>query len=324
MDELISVVLPVYNVEPYLHRCVDSVLSQTYSRLEILLVDDGSTDNSGAICDEYAAKDDRIKVIHKENGGLSDARNVGIRAATGRYVTVIDSDDYVSEDYVEVLYNAVKETGCPIAFGGHRTLYESGSSVEKANGEESVLSAEETLRRILYDIDLDLSAWSKLYERRLFDTVEYPVGRLFEDAATTYLLVDLAERVAVVSKPLYMYMVRTTSITGQAFSPRKMDLITSTREMTDYVVARYPALTKAAARRLMFAYLSTLSKLAMSRQRFPKEQEELMTYIRAHRKEILQDPMIPRRDRLALHTTKLGFWFFKLVWRSYNKLRGRS
>ncbi len=324
MDERISVILPVYNVEEYLRRCVDSVLAQTYTELEILLVDDGSTDACPAICDEYAAKDSRVQVIHKVNGGLSDARNVGIRASTGRYITVIDSDDYVTPDYVETLYAAIKDTGCAMAIGGHRVVYSSGSTFDRATGERTVLTAEEALRRMLYDDGVDVSAWSKMYERHLFDEVEYPVGRLFEDTATTYRLVDLAGRVALVSKPIYRYMVRQNSITGQTFSPRKMELITSTEEMTTYVAARYPALEKAAKRRLLFAYLATLSKLATKKDRFPEERERMMAYVRAHGNEVLLDPLTPRRDRVAIYSIKVGFWFFRLVWKVYNKALGRG
>ncbi len=324
MNDLISVILPIYNVEAYLRRCIDSVIAQTYTNIEILLVDDGSPDGSPAICDEYAARDERIRVIHKENGGLSDARNAGIREARGRYVTVIDSDDYVTKDYVEVLYTAIQKAGCAIAIGSHEAIYDNGTVFDKSTGEDTVLTPQETLRRILYDDGVDLSAWAKLYDKKLFDTVEYPVGRLFEDAATTYLLIDRADAVAFISKPIYKYMIRGNSITGQSFSPRKMDLITSTEEMSTYVAEKYPALEKPAKRRLLYAYLSTLSQLAMSSTAYPAEQKIMIDYIRKNGGAVLTDKRAPIRDKAAILAAYVGFGFFKRVWSFYCKASKRK
>ena len=126
MEELISVVVPVYNVEKYIDKCINSIINQTYKNLEIILVDDGSPDNCGNICDEYAKKDNRIIVIHKENGGLSDARNTGIEVSKGKYITFIDSDDYISDNYVSFLYNLIIEYKADISIGKHYVLYENG------------------------------------------------------------------------------------------------------------------------------------------------------------------------------------------------------
>ena len=130
MKKLISIVLPIYNVENYIEKCMESVLNQTYKNIEIILVDDGSPDNCPIICDQYVKEDNRVKVVHKENGGLSDARNAGIKVANGDYITFIDSDDYVDKDYVEFLYNTIEETDADIAIGGHRVIYDSGKIIE--------------------------------------------------------------------------------------------------------------------------------------------------------------------------------------------------
>ncbi len=324
MNDLISVILPIYNVEAYLSRCIDSVIAQTYTNIEIVLVDDGSPDGCPAICDEYATRDERVRVIHKKNGGLSDARNAGICVSQGRYVTVIDSDDYVTEDYVEVMYNAIKKTNCDIAIGSHEVIYENGTIFDKSTGEDTVLTPKQTLERILYDDGVDLSAWAKLYDRSLFDTVEYPVGRLFEDAATTYLLIDKADSIAFVSKPIYKYMIRNNSITGQCFSPRKMDLITSTEEMCTYISKKYPELKNPAKRRLLYAYFSTLSQLAMSSQSYPAEQKKMMRFIRKNAMTVLLDKRAPMRDKAAILAAYIGFWFFKPVWKFYCKISKRK
>ena len=242
MEKLISIVLPIYNVEKYIEKCMDSVLNQTYKNIEVILVDDGSPDRCPKICEEYAKKDNRIKVVHKENGGLSDARNAGIKVANGEYITFIDSDDYVDEDYVEFLYNNIEKTNADIAIGAHRVLYDSGKVIEKATHENSVLKPKEVLERILYDDGIDLSAWGKLYKISLFDDIKFPKGRLFEDSATTYMLVDKAKKIAVNSESKYNYIIRKDSISNASFSPQKMDLITSTREMSEYIKNKYPDL----------------------------------------------------------------------------------
>ena len=324
MDDLISVILPVYNVEKYIDRCLESVLNQTYKNIEIILVDDGSKDNCPKICDEYAKKDNRVRVIHKTNGGLSDARNAGIKIAKGKYITLIDSDDYVEKDYVDFLYNLIQESNAKMSICSHTVLYENGTRLEKATHEHSILDAKTTLKRILYDDGIDLSAWAKMYKKELFDTVQYPKGRLFEDAATTYLLIDQCDKIAIGSESKYYYIIRSNSITTKSFSPKKMQLIQSTKEMCEYVKDKYPDLEKATDRRLMYAYLSTLSQLANSKEKYPNEQKEIMKYIKPNRKQILKDKNITKRDRLGLYSTIFGFNFYKYIWALYKKLTGRT
>ena len=250
---LISVVVPIYKVEEYINKCLDSIINQTYKNLEIILVDDGSPDNCGKICDDYVKKDKRIKVIHKINGGLSDARNKGIEKAKGEYITFIDSDDYIEKEYVELLYKTIIEEDSDIAIGSHTVLYETGMELKKATGEKTLLTPKKVLERILYDDNIDYSAWAKLYKIELFKKIKYPKGRLFEDAATTYKLIDSSKKIAINSKSIYNYIIRNNSITNAAFSKKKMDLIISTKEMCNYIKDKYPDLEKACNRRLMWA-----------------------------------------------------------------------
>lgn len=323
-EELISVILPIYNVEKYLEKCLKSVINQTYKNLEIILVDDGSKDNSPKICDEYAVKDKRIVVIHKSNGGLSDARNAGIEIAKGKYITLIDSDDYVEKDYVQFLYQLIKENNAEMSICSHTVLYTNGTRIEKETGEHLVLDPKTTLEKILYDEGIDLSAWAKMYKKELFDNVKYPKGRIFEDAATIYLLIDECKKIALGSESKYYYIIRDNSITTKGFSPKKMQLIDSTQEMCDYVKNKYPDLEKAADRRLMYAYLATLSQLANCKDKYPEEQKKLMEYIKQNRKKALKDKRIKKRDRIALYSTIFGFAFYKFVWKLYKKLTGRE
>ncbi|KXT83400.1 glycosyltransferase family 2 protein [Streptococcus panodentis] len=216
-QELISVLIPVYNVEQYLAECVNSVRNQTYQNLEIILVNDGSTDASGQICRDLAAQDSRITVMDQENQGLSGARNTGLEAAGGAYVIFVDSDDWLPEQHVARLYEKLKEYDADIAIGHHCSfrpedatfLYYSTEHFEQLYKREEMI--EEYPRRRMMD-GVFLSAWGKLYKRDLFDAVRYPVGRVAEDAFTTYKLYLQAEKIIYLNEPLYYYRLRPGSI----------------------------------------------------------------------------------------------------------------
>lgn len=315
---------PLYNVSAYLKRCIDSVVQQTYENLDIILVDDGSTDNSGVICDDYMSLDSRIRVIHKENGGLSDARNKGIEMAKGKYITFIDSDDYVDDDYIEYLYRLIKKYNTKMSICSHTVVYDNGTLLNKETGEENVISSENVLERILYDEDIDLSTWAKLYDLSLFKNIKFPVGRLYEDAATTYKLVHECNKVAIGLKSKLNYMIRNDSITNVTFSKRKLDLITSTKEMTDFVKDNYPHLSKAADRRLIYAYLSTLSQLANSSVKDKDVECFLMDYIKDNGNKVLIDKRSKTRDKIGILSTKFGFRFYQVIWVMYKKITGRN
>lgn len=199
LQPLISVIVPCYNVEEYLPKCIESILNQTYRNLEILLVDDGSPDNCGRICDEYAAKDSRIRIIHKKNGGLSDARNAALDVMTGEYVTFIDSDDYVSDDYVEYLYKIIKESGVKLSVSSYQTFVDDSSAEICTNNPlfVKIVHTNDALTGMFYQQIFDTSAWAKMYHRSLFsDGIRYPKGWLYEDLPTTYRLMMKCDYIA--------------------------------------------------------------------------------------------------------------------------------
>jgi len=316
--DLISVVVPVYNVEKYLRRCVDSILCQTYSNLEIILVDDGSPDNSGKICDDYKKKDKRIKVIHKENGGLSDARNVGIDACHGKYITFVDSDDWIERDYVEVLYDALKRNKVRISVGDVAIFYNDVKTHCDFDGKEEIVSPEQFFEKMLWGIrDLDNGAWAKLYETGLFDGVSYPKGRVYEDTATTYKLIDKCDNIVICSKPIYCYMKRRDSITQSQFDKKNMQLLDSVDGMTGYIQEKYPKLKDACKRKRLWARFSTLSHLATAKTANKKIQKELMDYIKKNSGEVLKFSQTPSRDKIAIWCSRFGFWCYRFFWKSY-------
>lgn len=225
---LISVIVPVYNVEAYLDRCVESLVNQTYKNLEILLVDDGSTDSSGALCDRWALRDTRIRVIHKPNGGLSDARNTGLRAAAGELLLFIDSDDLVNVHMAEYLLNELLRQDADISI----CTFQDFADGQDVDVQQSV-SCEDVLvqpgRETILDIyrgkgeKTAFVAWNKLYRRKLFTEhrIEYPVGRIHEDTFTTYQLLYFADKVAVLRAPMYYYRLRGGSIMHVGISVKK-------------------------------------------------------------------------------------------------------
>ena len=227
----ISVIVPIYKVEAFLHRCVDSILAQTFADFDLVLVDDGSPDSCGDICEEYARKDGRIHVIHQKNGGLSAARNTGIdwaQANSGsQWLAFVDSDDWVHPDFLLRLYTMVQETGCLLSACGY---FRTGGGDFPAMGapEYRVLSADDYYCPDEAGEDVPAIAWNKLYHKSLFDTLRYPVGKLHEDEFTTYLAVYRAGKVAVTREPLYAYYQNPVGIMLSKWTPRKLHILEAT------------------------------------------------------------------------------------------------
>ena len=248
MNDLISVIIPVYNVEAYLERCVDSVLSQTYKDLEIILVDDGSTDKSISICDAYAKKDQRIKVIHKENGGLSDARNAGLDMFNGNYVTFIDSDDWIEEDYIEYLHQLIVENQADLAVCDFNYIDEQGTlyNSPQNNGHVYIWNQKEALIKLLTGNKMETSAWAKLYKSSIFveNSIRYPYGRLFEDIPVTYVYILKSQSIVFGGRSLYNYFYRPQSISNMKFSPKRLHATEHLSMMIPQILQRYPELRK--------------------------------------------------------------------------------
>ena len=209
---LISIIVPIYKVEPYLRRCLDSIVNQTYTNLEIILVDDGSPDGCPQICDEYAVKDKRIIVIHKENGGLSAARNAGLDICKGEYISFIDSDDWVSEKYIKTLFNISTKENADIAIGEY--ISTSGNILKEQNSIFiKTFSSKEALFRLFSKNNTTYTiSCAKLYKRELFSSLRFPIGKYHEDEFTTYILFYNSKKIVYTSEILYYYYQRAGSI----------------------------------------------------------------------------------------------------------------
>lgn len=218
---MISVIVPVYNVANFLNDCLTSIINQSYNDIEIILVDDGSTDQSGEMCNKFAAKDERIRVIHQNNGGLSNARNVGLDVAKGKFVVFVDSDDYLHQKMIEKLYNAVVSWKADIACCDYTSIEFHNDSYS----EIEVFKQRDAISKLFDDYGFQCFAWNKIYKSSLFEHIRYPERKLFEDIATTYQLFKRVNRVVYIKEKLYFYRQRTNSITKTKFNKRNRDLI---------------------------------------------------------------------------------------------------
>ena len=318
---LISIVIPIYNVDKYLKKCIESVLNQTYSNLEIILVDDGSPDNCPQICDEYRKKDSRIKVIHKENGGLSDARNVGIDHAKGEYITFIDSDDYVANDYIEYLYNLIVKYGVDISCCSHLVVYNNGQYHGIDENFDESFDKIMFFQKMLYAKKCDVTAWAKLYKKDLFNDIRYPKGKIFEDIDTTYKLIDKVKKVACGYSAKYYYMIRKSSITTNGFQDKHYYMIDATLNMCDYL-KKYPELENGCTRRICYAYISTMNRMINSNYDI-NSIKELRKKILSHSKLVI-DNNCSFRERAAILILMFGLKSYVFYWNVYQKLTGRK
>lgn len=233
---LVSIVVPVYKVEQYLHECVDSILGQTYANFELILVDDGSPDHCGAICDAYAEKDPRINVIHKENGGLSDARNAGIDISKGEYITFVDSDDYLHPDYLQDMVSAALKYHAAIVQCNF--THDAGALGTENEGQqkETLFSRDEALQDMLRMKIVQVNAWAKLYQRTLFQDVRYPYGRINEDNLTTYKTIwQAASPIVCLNRYDYFYRVNFEGIMNGCFSGKRYEVLSFADEIRAYL-----------------------------------------------------------------------------------------
>lgn len=242
---MVSIIIPIYNVKNYLNKCIDSVLAQSYTDLEIILVDDGSIDGSALICEEYAKKDSRIRVIHKKNGGLSDARNVGTEIATGEWIYYLDSDDWIYPEAIKTLFDFAIKNNCPIVQGNlyyaypDHLLYRTSTEKEKQN---NILSTKDAIRELIINDRIKNFAWGKLYKSDFVKDILFPVGKFFEDSFWQHKIVDRCNRYGVVDTPLYYYRQRPDSISGTS-SERLKDLVEGNKERMTFIVSHYPEFT---------------------------------------------------------------------------------
>lgn len=315
-QRLISVIVPIYKVEDYLDKCVESILTQTYKNLEVWLVDDGSPDRCGEMCDEWAKKDSRIKVIHKPNGGLSDARNAAIDVANGEWILCVDSDDYISVDCIETLAKLALENDaeCSVI---QPLEFEEGCTTKpsEADGIE-VMDGIEAIRGMFYQTKLETSAWGKLYHRSLFeDGIRYPKGLLFEDNPTTYRLLYKSKKVAVSQRKLYYYLLRANSIEGADFTPAKLDQGLQILAL----MQTHPEITDEVGKAFRCKLASLAFHFVMKMPKDYARKDELWKYITENRWCVICDSNARMKTRIGCALSYLGIPVMKKIFERVSK-----
>lgn len=320
----ISVIVPVYNVEGLLSKCVESILNQTFKNFEILLIDDGSKDKSGDICEEFAKKDSRVKVYHKKNGGLSSARNYGMRYAEGEYYTFIDSDDFIDETMLKILYENIIENNVDLSITGVRDIYEGKTSVD-VKRERMLLSSEETLKLMLMGKKINVYAVSKLYKKTIFDDLEYPEGKAYEDS---YIIVDILKkcsRIFIDTIPQYNYYHRANSITTLQYSARDMDYIEAWTNNFDKIKDAFPSLEELGMRRVCFSYFFVLDKILLAnKEKETEDTKEIVAFLRKNGDFIANNPYFSRNRKIALKLLKINLKLYKPFPHIMNKFVQKS
>lgn len=324
-NELISVIVPVYNVERYVQRCIDSICSQTYRDIEIILINDGSTDASGKICDEAALSDSRIRTIHKENGGLSDARNAGLDVMQGEYVTFIDSDDFVAKDYIEKLYAAISSTHADISVCAESYVtLDADANIKilkrplRDYDGTLLMTAEEALSTMFRQDLYDSSACAKLYHADLFAEMRYPVGYTYEDIGTIYQIFLKSQQVVYIGDHLYLYFQREGSILHSKNSSKLYwDGILMVESQRTEVVRYYPQLQKDADCRCLSMYFHALMGADVTND--VRLKDVAWEKIKGLRFGVLFNPNGRLKARIASLLSILGREMFLSIWKVLKK-----
>ena len=300
IKEKISIIVPVYNVEAYLERCVESILKQTYTNLEILLVNDGSTDKSGELCDKLALRDHRIRVIHKENGGLSDARNRGIDEASSNLIGFIDSDDYIDEDMYETLYRQMVASKADLSMCGHYDVYHQIPEKQVAEIKTWELMPEEAIKMVMEAKILSVTAVNKLYKKALFEQLRFRIGKIAEDAFIMVDLIHQCSKIVATNEKKYYYVHRENSITTQKFSLKFLNVIEAYEQNAKMISENYPDLYDVAIMRLNWAYFYVLDRLLVDNDFKDKVLEDrLISYLKKNKRSILMDSRFTRARKMS-------------------------
>lgn len=294
-SSLVSVIVPVYNVEPFLEECLNSIVRQTYQNIEVIVVDDGSTDGSGMLCDVFGKSDKRVRVVHQSNGGLSAARNAGLGLAQGEYIAFVDSDDAVAPGFLAALLSARADVAqCAACRDKHYLQRKDGTDVSFQR-----LTPYQASERLQFDSTGDATVvWNKLYRRHLFDGVEFPVGKQHEDEFVTYRLLWKADEVCVTARPLYFYRQHPESTMGAGFSPRSLHAIEALEERAafyrEHGQERLAAMTDVVACYRLCGMWNAVTKT------LPEQAPQVRERVRALCRNVLGSPFVPVKKKLSV------------------------
>ncbi len=317
--EKIGIIVPVYNVEIYLRRCIESILKQTFEDFEVILIDDGSTDRSGRICDEYAKKDARIQVVHKDNSGVADTRNKGLEIVETEYITFIDADDYVDSHYLETLYNLMKKYNGDLVISYHIVLQEDRGRKSKGRNrrdkrtcKEAIVSKAEVYKAMLGNEGMITSVWGKLYHRNLFQTVRYPVGEIYEDMSVISEIVEKSRRIVATSYSGYYYIQRSGSITHGTPSLEHMILLHNEEQLMHLIQDKYPEIGGTAKRHYFWSCFYLLHML-ITESEYEPQVKELRNKIKSEWRFLIFGKETSLMERGATVCLMTGLSFYKIL-----------
>ena len=312
MNSLVSVIVPVYNVEKYLDKCIKSILNQKYRNIEIILVDDGSTDSSGSICDSYAKKDDRIKVIHKKNGGLSSARNTGIDEAKGEYIGFVDSDDYIDEDMYETMVKKLIDNNSDIVICSKVIEYSNGKILKNNYKEKLIKDNIEGLKQLNSYKVFDMSACDKLYKISLFKNIRFPFGKKCEDYYTMFKLISKCKKILYIPNCYYHYFQRENSISRNVIIDESY--IDASKSQIEFFMKNYPNLLYVAYSSYAFANIVIFNKYIKNGLNCPKEK------ILLYKNEVKKNIKYILKNKLIIIKKKLQAIVFSINPKIYKKM----
>lgn len=313
MNELISVIVPVYNVEKYLRKAVQSIQNQTYKHLEIMLINDGSTDSSGNICDELANSDSRIVVIHKKNGGVSTARNEAQKLSKGNYVIYVDSDDYIHEEMIQSLYEQLIAENADVSSCSVMNVYQN-SQTPQCSDENLyfVYNQEEFLREYLIGQRVQGTLGNKLIRKEITDQLEFPVGKIYEDAYYHLQLVQVAKKYVVHTKPYYYYYHRNQSLTTNPYHERDLVYLDVYQKFYDLVQQQYTRIINEAFFRLSYAYFYIFDKMLLESDFEKINQFKLVRdYLKKNAIQIAKNTIFQKGRRIAALALKINVHLYR-------------
>ena len=325
LDEKISIIVPIYNVEKYIKKCIDSIIVQTYTNIEIILVDDGSPDNCGKICDEYKEKDSRIRVIHKENTGVSGSRNIGLQNITGTYVTFIDADDYIEKDMIEILYKALKEYNADISICGTNDLKSNYELKRQSKCKQIVeMDKKNALKELLNEQVFTCVCWAKLYNAKLFETLKFnEQTKIAEDLEILYKILDKCNKVVYVPENKYNYLLRENSATKEKFNKDWIREIEISKEILNFIEKNYSDIYEYAAKRYVRINITCVYKILKTSGNI-NDVKKLTNNIKPYYKYYLKSSYISKKYKIAVISLLINPGILINIYKLKNKIKKRK
>lgn len=321
---MISVIVPVYNVEKYLARCINSILAQSYREFELLLIDDGSTDSSGITCDQYIGKDERVRVFHKENGGLSDARNYGLDRMQGSYVTFVDSDDYIGPDCLKKLHEMAVYQGMDITAVSMHDTYSTGEDFVLSDDRRAAYSRNEAYREMLAGKGIGVMACGKLFKAQLFDGIRFPKGKVYEDLATVPFVIGRCDTCATSTSKEYYYFQRADSLSNSVSAHSVEDWVEIMEKILNYTMKEFPELYSYAETRLVKTTFWWIMDRMLQSKDYLGTAKRIKDIWGEHFKKVWRLPNLTFKERVKVSIFMISIRLFKAVRKPMMQMKALS